>query len=337
MGFASVAALLFAQLASAGPAALPDLAAAAAASPRPRECTPEKSSKPSLWEAAASPRLARFCRELARGYSQLMLDPKAAVASARRAEEALAGRAGPRVLQARATLALGDPAGAYQHFVQARKIDKRSVEAPQALHDLAVASARSGQQEQAVAAYRSVVPRAGLLPSSASRQRVYVEAGVAVMHLGPDALDEAIGYLGEARRRGSLPGFSQYALGALALALDRQGRGDEASAVASEAGEPWSLARILPDPDEEDDADADADGDADEIRTPAASAALAPEVIPVLPVAELHAMVAILAEREDPALALQHWQIFIELVPSSGPWAAHAKQKVAAVTRRAGR
>ena len=314
------AALVFVLLAQAG--AVPrgpeggELLSAAAASPRPRECTGTSphGAERTVWDRARRPRLATFCDSLAQGYARLAQAPSEAQRAAQRAEKALPGRAAPLVLEARALVALGRDADAWKLFGDARKRDRRSVETPGALHALAVAAVRTKNQAEAVRAYRALAPRAGLLGDGFERQRVYVEAAATVMTVGEGGLDEAIGYLAEARRRRSRPGFGDYVLGTLALALDRQGRNEEARGVAAEAGGPWYLERASAAPE--------ADPKA---RT------LAPNARPVLPDGELDAIVAMLAEREAPELARERWQAFLDGPAGKGPWAEHAKRKLAAL------
>src|SRR5258706_11959410 len=117
-------------------------------------------------------------------------------------------------------------------------------EGPAPAPDGAAAAPAAARGREAVAAYRSLVPRASLLPDARRRQRVYVEAGLVVMAEGPDRLDEALGYLAEARRLRGAPTLTEIVLGSVALALDRQGRVDEARGVASEAGGPFSAERL---------------------------------------------------------------------------------------------
>lgn len=320
--------VLLAQMAAGAAPRAPDgaeLLAFAAASPRPRECsgTSERGAERTLWDRARQPRLATYCDSLAAGYARLARAPEEALRAAQRANEALPGRAAPLVLEARALVALGRDADAHQRFGAARQRDRRSVESPGALHDLAVAALRTGKRDDAVRAFRALAPRAGLLGDGFERQRVYVEAAAAVMMLGSEGLDEAIGYLAEARRKGSRPGFGDYVLGALALALDRQGRSEEARGVAAEAGGAWYLARQT-----------STDDDARARRRPLVARAL-----PVLPAGELDAIVAMLAEREDPELARERWQALLGGAGGKGPWAEHAKKKLEALRapRRRGR
>ncbi len=291
-------------------ASVPDLSAAAAASPRPAECAAPAATdaSASMWESARRPGLGQYCRLLARGYARLSRSPAQALIAAERADKLLPGRAPPKVLAARALVASGQAGVAFERFEKALGLSPRSVREPAALHDYAVAAALSGHEKQAVEAYRRLVPRAGLMASDAERQRVYVEAALNVMRTGPEALGEAIGYLTEARRRGAPPGLSDIVLGALALALDRQGRVDEARGVAAEAGSHEGLAEWLK-----------------KSRKKLTSAR------PVGVDAELSAIVAMLAGRDSPEDARQAWTDYLATPEGkNGPWAEHAKKKLSA-------
>src|SRR6185503_7469389 len=84
------------------------LAAAAAASGRPRECTGSRRSAskgPSVWEVARVPNLGRYCDLVARAQAELATSPEAARESAAEADRALPGHASPAVVMARAALA----------------------------------------------------------------------------------------------------------------------------------------------------------------------------------------------------------------------------------------
>jgi tetratricopeptide (TPR) repeat protein len=282
-----------------------NLAFAAQTSPRPAECTKEGGRSGALrpsWDRARRPAEAQYCDVLARGYTLLGRSPERALEAARRAEKLLGGRAASAVLEGRALLALGDPNGAWRAFERARKIARRSVEPPAVLHAVAVSALLLGKELEAEAAYRSLVPRASLLPDARQRQRVLVEAGLVLMARGSERLDEAIGYLAEARKRKAESGLGDAALGALALALDRQGRAQEARGVAAEAGGPFALIRMAE-------------------KLPAARPFTVAE-------ADLHAMAAILAERKYPAVAKTEWQAYIESEDPRSPWLEHAKKKL---------
>lgn len=309
-----VAAVLLAQMASGAPhppPRQPSLRTAAAASPRPAMCVAGRAAtggeRDTLWDRARQPGLLVWCRALARGYARLSRSPAQALVAAQEAERAVPGHPGPAVLSARALLAQGDAAAAYKQFARALSLSRRSVEEPAALHDLAVAAELTGHTQEALGAFRALVPRAGLLDDGQRRQRVYVAAASLVMATGEAGLNEAIGYLGEARRRGSPPGFTAVVLAELALALDRQGRTDEARGVVAEAGGPWALAQLA-------------------AAKPGGRGRRA--LLPVLPPGELEAMVAILAEHDDPELARDQWEASIAANPK-GVWADYARNKLA--------
>jgi hypothetical protein len=148
------------------------------------------------------------------------------------------------------------------------------------------------------------VPRAGLL-DDARRDRALIEASVVTMASGAAALDEAIGYLNEARRRNPQPGLEPLVIGALALALDRQGHAQQARGLVAEVAAPEALL----DP-------------AQASKTPARGA------VPVLPPPELLALGAMLLERLSPEEARQRWSAYVAGAGSK-PWAEHARKKLA--------
>src|SRR4029079_16719493 len=81
-----------------------DLAGAAAASPRPLECMPQRVRGVSAlthWDRARRPAEAQYCDALARGYAVLPRAPASALASAEEAAKRLRGRPAPEVLKAR--------------------------------------------------------------------------------------------------------------------------------------------------------------------------------------------------------------------------------------------
>jgi tetratricopeptide (TPR) repeat protein len=323
MASALLTGLVFAQLVS--PAVYAELAAAAAASPRPAICTPgvrgPRTQRQTFWDRAKTPRLQDYCDALARGYARVGRSPAAALQAADLADQALPGQAGTQALRGRALLRLGRVAEAWAAFSSARALDRRSLDVPSTLHDFAAAAAWSGHRVEAVQAYRALVVRAALMPGASERQRVYVEAAVWVMAAEPASLDEAIGYLTEARRQSTVPGWQGLVLGALALALDRQGHPEQARGVAAEAAGPWALAAwLLP---ERDDAEAEASSRriVQQLVTDAA--------LPVLPPGELHAIVAVLAEEVDRDLAIEQWTAYLEVQRDLPPsHAEHARAKL---------
>jgi tetratricopeptide (TPR) repeat protein len=298
------------------------LVTVAEASTRPAECTPPHGARTTLWQRARSPKLAAYCDLLGRGYARLERAPEQALEAGKQASQAWPDGVAARVLEGRALLALGRYGEALARLIEARERSSRSLEAPGALHDLGTAALLAGRSEVALSAYRSLVPRAGLLGDALRRQNVYVEAAAVVMQAS--ALDEAVGYLGEARRRGSPPGTRDVVLAALALALDRQGRMDEARGVAAEASGPYLLAARAA--EQRGDASKEADAEPPKPQAPAAAEAVPDRSWPVLPPGELDAMVAILAERSDRELAREAWRSFLASPASRGPWADHARK-----------
>ena len=93
----------------------------------------------------------------------------------------LPGRAAPSVVLARVALMSGDLEGARKAFDTALSRDKRSVEQPIAMHDLALTRWRTGDLATALETYRVLVPRASLLPSRRERARVLLEAAHVAM------------------------------------------------------------------------------------------------------------------------------------------------------------
>jgi len=308
-----------------------DLAATASASARPPECgapgPAHAERRVTVWDRAKTPQLGRYCQALARGYSALRRAPERALEAADQAERAWTGRAGPHALRGRALMALGKVDQAWTAFRAAGDRRERSLKPPVTLRAYAAAAALTGHRQEAVRAYRALVPQAALLPGQAARQQMYVEAATWVMSEGPETLDEAVGYLTEARRQGVPLGYRAYVLGALALAFDRQGRVEQAQGVAAEAAGPWSLAQRLG-PEEEEDADGAS-------PTPRASSSETSwSGAPLLPVGEVHALVAMLAERSEPELAVEHWRLYLAaLGEAPAVWRSHAEKKLTSLAK----
>jgi len=288
------------------------LAAAAAASPRPAECSPSapRGGAERVWDRARSPGLAAYCSALARGYARLRKTPEAALEAAAVAAKALPSRAAPQVLEARALVLLGRYAVAWERFSAVRSKARRELEVPAALHDFAIAASATEHASEALAAYRALVPRAGLLDET-RRLRVLIEASMITMATGPATLDEAIGYLNEARRRAAHPGLEPLVLGALALALDRQGHTQQARGLLEETTLPKLL---LPETEK------------DKARGP--TKGLLREHVPLVPVVERDALAAILLERLNPDEAREHWKTFLAGPGGRGAWAEHARKKL---------
>lgn len=240
------------------------LIAAAAASGRPAECAHNQrrglSRGPSVWQLARVPMLQSYCDLVARAHAQLHSSPERAKESAVKADEKLPGYAAPEVILGRAELLLGKPEEAAKHFARARSIDARSLEDPATMHDMAKALMRTGKRAEALVVYRALVPRAALLPDSAQRVAVLLEAAhVSMAEAGAKPavpaptnpppvetretlLAEAIAYLREARQ---LPNnhLGGDVILSLALTLDRADRATQADALLVEVARTGATAR----------------------------------------------------------------------------------------------
>lgn len=282
------------------------------ASGRPAECSRGTGEGTSRWDRARLPGLGRHCDAIQRATARLSGDPEGAISLAREASVALAGRAAPLVVEARARLRLGAAQEAWAAFERARALDARSVEAPLALADYARAALRAAHQDDALRAYRDLAVRIELLGTDEARVRVLVEAGALAMSTGVERLPEAVGYLMEARGLSRAARSRDLASGALALALDRLGRADQARAVADEASGPWDLADPGPGPE--------GTRRADE---------------PDLPEGERDAIIALLAETRDRELAAERWTSYLSHAGAApAAYQKHARAHLAALSAR---
>lgn len=310
------------------------LVAAAAAAGRPPECSSGSrravaalARGPSVWERARVPSLERYCDLVARAQAQLTVSPEAARASARLADKALPGRAAPAVILARAALVLGAPGDAVSEFARARAVDPRSVEDPSTMHDLARALQKTGKREDALAAYRALVPRIDLLGTLDRRVSVLLEAAHASMAAvagtpggeGGEAaaqpaakggaeragarLDEAIAYLREARQRPPTQ-LSGDVLLSLVLVLDRSGNRAQADAALGDAVETSARARTFD--------------------------YLAAEE-------DRLALEALAIERSDPGGAVERWEAFLAGAGGKGPWAGAGRARLDALHKAGAR
>jgi hypothetical protein len=283
----------------------PDLPAVARSSERPEECGGSARVKVTRWERARVPGLTAYCDALAKGFAALGTAPDTSVAQANAAEAALPGHAAPLVLRARANAALGQSAEAWADFEKARSLGAAHFDAPRTLHALAVVALETGHPSVALDALRALVPRISLLDDRAEATRVLIEAGVLCMTSGTDHLAEAIGYFTEARRGTVTLGLRDALAGAFALAESRAGRNTEALALAAEASGPWRLeaARDLP------------------RRSDALT----------LPVGEMDAMIALLAEKRDHDLSVTRYESYLGGAGKDRPYAASARARLQAL------
>jgi hypothetical protein len=280
-----------------------DLSAIARASGRPEECG--GAARLTRWDRARTPGLTAYCDALTLGYAALSNSLDAAVRAAERADAALPGHAAPHVLAGRAEVRRAAWPKAWDEFSRARALSEKSLEAPAALRDYAVAAVRTGHGAEALVAYRMLVPRAELLGDAREESAVLIEAAAIVTAQGKSALSESLGYLGEARRRTKEPGMRDVVLAELALTLFRADRKSEADGIANESSGPaWLEAE----------------------RTRIAQGKQT--TLPLLPAGELDAMIAVLAERTDRDLAIERWQSYLASeAGKSSPFSAMARAR----------
>lgn len=305
-----------------------ELSAAAVASARPDACrTRGADAGSTLWTRARLPEVVRSCRLLARGYARLPSLPGEALALAQAAESVPANARPARLLRGRALFRLGRVAEAWTALAPFIEPGSAPLDDAPSLFDVARAALASGSLEAAERAYRLLVPRAELLGSRQAQRVALIEAASVALARGPNALDEALGYLDSARAM-ALPGDRDLVLGLTALALDRAGRSDEARAAAREAEGPWDLEGQMTPAERARVAEA-AFAPGDLAPSPAA---LAPGRLMLLD-GELHAAIAVLAAGRDEALRRAHLRAFLASTAGQGPWAEHARR---ALGRRPG-
>jgi hypothetical protein len=273
------------------------LATAALASPRPRECRGSAGEADGLWARARAGDAQRYCELLARGYARLTETPAQAL-SAAEAAEALAGPiAQVLVLNGRAKLRLGQASAALAQFAKAEARDSQAFLDPKALHDYARAASSSGKPLDAVRLYRMLVSRSALLDDAREQSVLAIEAAAHVLAYAPGGSDEALGYLAQARRA-SL-GLAPWITALRVLAAERNGRVERApggSALPSVAA-----------------------------LTQPVSAAI--DQTPLLPPGELEALRAVLTEPSDLAASRQHWNLFLARASAENVWLAQARKK----------
>lgn len=303
----------------------PSLEALAAASGRPRECgaregKKSRRKKPTVWQRARVPELVPYCDLLAKAHVLIDSDPKAALDLAEKADTAWPGHAGSRVAQGRALLALGKPKEALDALEKAKDLDKLSVEEPKAMSAHARALVQNGRVAEGAALYRTMVPRASLLPER-HRTRLLLEASLAsMMDAGqpaardepkPDGqppplaqpltlaqrLGEAAAFIAEARSSEASASSGDVLLVA-ALIHDRAGDAEKANVALTEAG------RI--------------------VATPTS-----PESYVADP-ADAHALRALSLEATSPARAQQAWIQYLEATKSEA-FASSARARLAAL------
>jgi len=292
----------------AGPRDASQLATAANATGRPRECSgtakgARRADRITIWDAAREPQLKRYCDLIARAQARLEHAPVAARDAAAVADKILPNHAAPWVVIGRADVVLRRWEDALAAFERARKVDPRSVEEPAALHDLAIAQRQSGKLPAAIETYRVLVPRLALVPGVRDRTSILLEAAALVATLGNDGLREAISLLTEARSQPASP-LDADVLAMLALTLDRTGATEQASEVT----------RMLP-------------ARGLQLAVPESeSGSFAYLTDP----ADALAMYALSVERQDPKKSAEWWEKFVSRTKDDR-WRDHARRHLEAL------
>jgi tetratricopeptide (TPR) repeat protein len=281
---------------------------------RPAECAALDGGRASnIWERAKSPELLRYCDLLASGAAKLSGSPELArevLTVAEEADQAIPGRAAPRVLRGRALARLGRAAEALAALESARAKDDRALDEPVTLLTWARALEIAGHPKEALSAYRALLPRSSSLVV-ADRGPAYVEAGLLAMaQAGPATLDDPVEILRESRRE-SQDVIQTIAVVALALALDRAGAKAEARTTL-------------------------ADRSVGEFHA-ALSDAHAREGLGPSAIGELDAMMGLALEgdRKGGREAREAWQRYVDGAGSKGAWLEHARQHLGALGGRA--
>ncbi len=263
-----------------------------------------------VWRRVAQPTHEAFCERLALASSRFAGAPASledVLQLCDDAERLVPGRAEPRVLKARALLEFGAAEEALEALMEAKRRDERVFEDPRSMLALARASARTGRGMQAIAAFRAVLPRASTL-SRAEGGEVAFEAAMALTAAGPEALDEAMVLL----RRACLDAedaLRPLARIALALTLDRAGRGAEASVPLQGIG---LLTR----------------------DTLAKSAIVSRALANAGALRERDALAAMALERSRPSDARAAWVRYVQSAGNGGPWLEHARAKLGQTQRK---
>jgi tetratricopeptide (TPR) repeat protein len=296
----------------------PEVPAAAAASPRPGLCLAETGNRSALWARARPVEVERFCATLARSLARLERAPAEALELARDASAMFPSETLGPLLEGRALLRLGRRAEAWQRLAPLVVASAPALDDAASLHDVARAALLSGALEDAQRLYRLLMPRSVVLGSERIRRTATIEAAALALARGPADLEEALGYLAEARASPAA-GDLDLVLGLLALTLDRAGRREQARAVAREASGPYELEGLLSEAER-----ARVAMGAEPGAEPAGGAIARGR--PLLPEGEIHGVLAALAEGRDPALRRAHLTAFLASPAGKGPWAEHARR-----------
>jgi tetratricopeptide (TPR) repeat protein len=221
-----------------------------------------------------------------------------------RAAAAMPDRAEPHRLRGDVLFRLQRDEPAIEAWSRARTLDPLLAHDASLAFDLAIAATRLGRLDVARSEYQRVVDATG--PGHRLRSLSLGNAAELAMAEGPDRLDEAIDLYREslADRPGNL-----LALWGVALALDRAGRTEESAA---------QLDRLR--------------------RGDPALAALADDDVFFVPPEEIHAYRALgFSAFGNVSGAVDAWQAFLGGGGGEGPWAEHARERLAAAQQRLAR
>lgn len=300
------------------------LATAAEASSRPRVCrsTPG-AARNELWRRAGRAPARDFCVLLAQGYSKLDRAPGEALALAHKASAILPNEVEPSVLRGRALLRLGDASGARAALASSVTAPGRPLGDLGALRELGLAFSETKQLADAAAVYRMLVPRIDFVQDRLVFRIILLEAASVVMASSELGAAEATSYLAQARQAEPVPGLQDLTVALAAVALDRDGKGDQAGALDARLNA-WSLERFLSTPDRLRIAKTLSLDDSVTRREPSFR-----DRGPILADGELHAAIGLAAARRDPLLAATHFKAFLETRGAQGPFANWARRRLA--------
>jgi hypothetical protein len=306
-----------------------DLTLPSGESSRPAVCSPaagasrdrlDSARGASPWDRVRQQPVFELCLRLARSQIRLAREPVEALAAARRLVSEWPGRPEPRVLEARALLRTGDPAGSWQAWQVARELGFDAAREPgservsaHVLRDYAVSAVQSGHGELAGPVYRRLVSLLDAWPDPRHVQRIYLEAAAEALRRGVAPFDDAFGYLSAAERRARSTGLRAYAMGLRALLQARRGKSDP-EANPMDAPEVWHFVSL-------------------------ARADQPPSYWPALPRHETYALASLLVERYSAGEAAELWDLFVAGVDRPGADPAlvrFARERAARLTRAAG-
>lgn len=288
-----------------------DLTLPHGAASRPRACAPSAESargEPALGARSASPwdrvrqqPLEPLCLALARAQIRLSREPGAALTAARQLTQDWPTRPEPRVLEARALLALGDAAQSFAAWQAAGALSRELGLEPLSVHtlsahalrDYAVAAALAGHVDVAADTYRRLVSLLDAWPDPRHVERLYLEAAWASLRRAPPAYDDALGYLSAAEARARSTGLRAYAAGLRAFEQWRRGT---ASSHPSwlDAAEVWHLVEL-------------------------ARAEQRPRYWPRVPRHEAFAIASLLVERYSASEAAELWDVYVQGLGGAEP------------------